>query len=287
MKKRISVVVVALLFVLFSTYAQTTDFLELVKTGTPQIVQDAINSGANMKARDSMGRGPLLVAASNNPDPKVITILLKAGEDVHGLDREGNSCLVWATRNNIEVITALLKAGADVETREPLYDATALMWAASNNPDPKVITALLQYGADVKSRNRDNVTPLMWAAMKNKNVEVILTLLKAGAEFNAQDSGGRTALMWAAHSNPNPKVIEALLDAGSNIKALDFMGRTPLMLAAEANPNPEVIIALLKAGADAKPKDEAGKTAIDYAKSNYSLRVRGADAFRMLQEASQ
>ena len=119
MKERIFVAVVAFLFVLFSTYAQTTDFFELVKTGTPQSVEDAINKGANIKARDSMGRSPLLVAASNNPNPEVITILLKAGEDVNGLDREGNNCLVWAARNNLEVITTLLKAGADVETRDP------------------------------------------------------------------------------------------------------------------------------------------------------------------------
>ena len=240
MKRRIVVAVVLAVLMAAWAHAQTTDFLELVKTATPQSVQDAINKGANIKARDSMGRGPLLVAASNNPNPEVITILLKAGEDVNGLDREGNNCLVWATRNNLEVITTLLKAGADVETRDPLYDATALMWAASDNPDPNVIAALLKYGADIKSCNRDNVTSLMWAAMKNKNAEVIVTLLNAGADLNAQDSGDRTALIWAAHSNPSPGVIAMLLDAGSNIEALDFIGRTPLMSAAEANPNPEV-----------------------------------------------
>ncbi|MGA2766282.1 MAG: ankyrin repeat domain-containing protein [Spirochaetia bacterium] len=287
MKRRIVVAVVLAVLMAASAHAQTTDFLELVKTGTPQSVQDAITKGANTKARDSMGRGPLLVAASNNPNPEVITILLKAGEDINGLDGEGNNCLVWAARNNLEVITTLLKAGADVETREPLYDANALMWAASDNPDPKVITALLNAGSDIKSCNRDNVTTLMWAAMRNKNAEVIVTLLNAGAEVNAQDSGGRTALTWAAKSNPNPGVITTLLDAGSNIEVLDFMGHTPLMIAAETNPSPEVIISLLKAGVDAKAKDNAGKTAFDYAKSNYSLRVRGANVLKQLEEASK
>ena len=87
--------------------------------------------------------------------------------------------------------------------------------------------------------------------------------------------------------NPNPEVVTTLLDTGSNIEAVDFMGRTPLMIAAEADPNPEVIIVLLKAGADAKARDKAGKTAFDYAKTNYYLRVRGVDALRKLQEASQ
>jgi hypothetical protein len=48
-----------------------------------------------------------------------------------------------------------------------------------------------------------------------------------------------------------------------------------------------VIVILLKAGGDAKAKDKTGKTAFDYAKSNYSLKVRGTDAYRQLQEASQ
>jgi ankyrin repeat protein len=286
-KGRIVVAVLAFLLSLVSAYAQKTDFLELVKTGTPQSVEDAINNGANIKAQDAMGHTPLLVAALDNPNPEVITILLKAGADLNGLDGEGNNCLVFAARNNLEVITTLLKAGADIETRDPLYDANALMWAASDNPDPRVVSALLKAGSDVNSRNRDNVTTLMWAAMMNKNAEVVVTLLHAGAEVNAQDSGGQTALMWAAKSNPNPGVIITLLDAGSNIKALDSLGCAPLMLAAEANPNPEVIIALLKAGADAKAKDKAGKTAFDYAKSNYSLRVRGPDALKQLEEASK
>ena len=77
-----------------------------------------------------------------------------------------------------------------------------------------------------------------------------------------------------------------LLKAGSNIEARDLMGRTPLMRAAAANPNPEVILNLLTAGGNAKAKDKAGKTAADYAKSNYGLRLSGADAYRQLQEAS-
>jgi hypothetical protein len=84
-----------------------------------------------------------------------------------------------------------------------------------------------------------------------------------------------------------PQSVEDAINNGADIKALDSLGRTPLMLAAESNPNPEVIIALLKAGADAKAKDKAGKTAFDYARSNYSLRVRGPDALKQLEEASK
>jgi ankyrin repeat protein len=64
-----------------STHAQTTDFFDLVKTGTPQTIQTAINKGADVNAQDSDDWTPLMDAATYNPDPKVIATLLKAGGD--------------------------------------------------------------------------------------------------------------------------------------------------------------------------------------------------------------
>jgi ankyrin repeat protein len=49
--------------------------------------------------------------------------------------------------------------------------------------------------------------------------------------------------------------------------------------------HPEVITVLLKAGGDAKAKNSDGKTAFDYAQKNANL--KGTDAYRQLQEASQ
>jgi ankyrin repeat protein len=80
-------------------------------------------------------------------------------------------------------------------------------------------------------------------------------------------------------------VIATLLKAGADIEARDNYGRTALMWAARHNENPEVIMTLLKAGANAKAKDSKEKTAFDYAKANKML--KGTDALRQLQEASQ
>ena len=46
MRKRIGLASLAFLFALASTYAQTTNFFELARTGTPQDVQAAIDKGA-------------------------------------------------------------------------------------------------------------------------------------------------------------------------------------------------------------------------------------------------
>lgn len=82
-----------------------------------------------------------------------------------------------------------------------------------------------------------------------------------------------------------PQRIQAAIDKGADLKAQDKDGLTALMWAAGYNQNPEVISTLLKAGADAKVKDHAGKAVFDYALDNENL--KGTDAYRRLQEASQ
>jgi ankyrin repeat protein len=237
---------------------QTTDFFELVKNGTPEGVQAAINQGADIKAKDKDGKTPLMCAAQSNPNPEVITTLLSAGAYIEARTNEG-----WTHIENW----------------------TPLMWAALGNQNPAVITTLLKSGADIKAKANDGRTALMLAAAYNPNPEVIMALLSAGAYIEARTNEGWTPLMRAALSNQNPAVITTLLKSGADIKARANDGRTPLMLAAAYNPNPEVIMALLKAGADAKAKDRAGKTVFDWAKGNPKL--KGTDAYRQLQEASR
>ena len=54
-------------------------------------------------------------AAGNNPNPKVITTLVKAGLDVNAQDDLGETALMQAAggNDNPQVVMTLLKAGAD------------------------------------------------------------------------------------------------------------------------------------------------------------------------------
>ena len=48
MRKRIALAIFACFLGLASTYAQTSDFFDVVKTGTPRNVQDALIRGSDM-----------------------------------------------------------------------------------------------------------------------------------------------------------------------------------------------------------------------------------------------
>jgi hypothetical protein len=64
-----------------SVCADDLAFFELVRTGTPQQIQSAIRSGADVNARDMSGWTPLIWAASSNTNPEVIITLLDNGAD--------------------------------------------------------------------------------------------------------------------------------------------------------------------------------------------------------------
>jgi ankyrin repeat protein len=207
--KKLLALVVLMLVAGGSTYAQTTDFFELVRTGTPQSVQAAIGKGADIEAQDGFGRTPLMLAAYNQ-NPEVITTLLTAGADIKARDLDyGFTALMFAAlfNQNPEATITLLKAGADINARDK-RGGTVLMKAAGYNQNPAVITTLLEAGADIAARDEFGETPLMKAAERTENPEVIITLLKAGADAKAKDDAGKTAFAHAVR-NENLKDTDA------------------------------------------------------------------------------
>ena len=235
------------------------DFLDLAKAGSVKQVQEAINQGADLNKRDNDGRTPLMWAAARNPNPEVITVLLKAGADLNARDKDGWTSLMIAAWYNqsSEVITILLKAGADLNARGK-YGWTPLMIAASYNDNPEVLTTLLRAGADLKALDEAGYTVLMHAALSNRNPVMIVTLLKVGADLGAHDANGRTALQTAVRNNPSPDIIITLLQAGADLNEPDTSGWVALMNASALNKNPEVITTLLQAGADLNTRDKDG-----------------------------
>jgi len=75
-------------------------FFALVRTGTPQDVQAAISNGADVNARNSYDKTPLMEAAEYNQHPEVITALLAAGADIKARDILGGTALMLAAENN-------------------------------------------------------------------------------------------------------------------------------------------------------------------------------------------
>ena len=233
-------------------------------------VADCIASGSDIHARAkrhrnvTAGSTPLHMAYAFTRDTAVVSVLLRAGADVHARDDENYQPLHVAARHRSPaMVRTLLQAGAEVDARAEGYryhtgwDWTPLHLAATHNADPEVVGALLAAGADPHVRGYYGETPLHEAAA-NENPAVAALLLEAGADVHARGLAGRTPLHEAADRNGNPAVLAVLLDAGAELEARGTYpdahwahgNMTPLHEAARSNSDPAITTALIEAGAD-------------------------------------
>jgi ankyrin repeat protein len=132
---RVLLSVCFLLVFLASSASAAPSLVDIAETATADQVRQAAQAGADANAVDAVGRSVLMLAAAYNPDPAVIT--------------------------------ALVKAGAKVNFRGPRA-WTALMMAAYNNPNPAVVEVLLASGANGKLKSDAGYTAFSYAQENEK-----------------------------------------------------------------------------------------------------------------------
>jgi ankyrin repeat protein len=203
------------------------------------------------------------------------------GADLTVRDRRGNTPLLYAAAyGSLDAVRTLLAAGADVNARNG-FDATPLIWAASN---PEKARFLVEHGADVHAKTKQGRTALMIAAACDGCSDLVKLLIAKGADAKMRDTGGTTALQLAAE-NGDIESVRALLAAGADAKGATGIGLTPLygaalncdveaarlllekgevgltpLILSSMYCRPEMIDTLIEAGADVNAKDTRGMT---------------------------
>lgn len=155
--------------ILHYAYAGDTALHLAAAAHQPAIVQDLLNSGANVRARNRRGAEPLHYAADGAPDSvawhpedqaEVVRLLIEAGADPNATDKSGVAPLHRAMRTRCSAaVRELLKCGADARRTNksgstPLQlarQATGRGGAGSataRHEQETIVALLLQYGAD-------------------------------------------------------------------------------------------------------------------------------------------
>jgi ankyrin repeat protein len=159
-----------------------------------------IAAGADVDARDGLGRTPVHVATYAR-QREAIAALAKAGAKLDRLEADRyDAVTIAAVAGDVPTLALLLSLGASAAQTTSRYDGTALIAAAHLGHD-EVVRRLIAAGAPL-----DHVNNLHWTAL----IESIVL----------GDGGPR-----------HQRTLVALVDAGANLQLADRQGNTPLQLA--------------------------------------------------------
>jgi ankyrin repeat protein len=270
--------------------------------GSVGLVQLLAKHGAELNARDALGRTALMMAALS-AQPKLVEELLILGADPAIRDGDGRTALeltpdVYQARiadgapNPTVAVAREIKTILRFYQEEPEFRAT--LGAATPVPLPvsRIIGDYLFGGRGpaqaaveepkqaLPREERKDAAPLeerkapavdakaldqaLAAAVQRLEVKEAAALLAQGADVNVRLGAGRTPLILAAMEGHASLARLLLKQDGVEFDHQDSGGRSALMHAALAD-KPELVIQLLDKGADINLLDGDQQTAYDLA----------------------
>ncbi len=160
---------------------KTKPLIEAIKGSNLDLIETAIECGANVNLADKNGCTPIMVAidsgcGQNNPPYasvfaktiEVLDVLASNGAFLDTADSAGETALIKAAKLNIaNVYDTFIAAEANFDTQDKLGN-TALMYAAFNG-DANVVEQILDGNPDRKVKNKDGLTAFDIAKKWQKN----------------------------------------------------------------------------------------------------------------------
>ena len=223
----------------------------------PDLVRDdllvmklLLKYGAELNARDALGRTALWWAAVFAGKLVNTTFLLAQHADVDAIDADGETPLFGAVRahRDARIIQALVDAYADVNIRGSVGGAQGVPVLNLALDKSELALLLLQAGANPNASDRTSRTALMKVGEGPAALAITRFLLNAGADVNAEDAEGTTVLV-AAIRRGDRVLVQELLQRGAAVN--DQRGERALEEAAYTN-KADLVRLLLEKGANAK-----------------------------------
>lgn len=211
--------------------------------GEPDTVRILIAHGADVDARSTDGRTPLLVAASIRGNSPAVSLLLDKGANPSAASAAGYGAITAVTeaakQGDEPMLRLLLARGANVtKTGAPALafairsECAGCIEAIAGTLPPALLTSAM--GLAAPPLGRAVATPM---------------LLERGGDPQMKNGAGFPILLLAAGSTAMPvDAVKALLARGADIQATGPSGETALELARRHGETP-MVQALLAAGA--------------------------------------
>ena len=174
-----------------------------------------------------------LINATISECDESISILLKAGADVHAKNKDNATAAHFAAGDgSVSRLQTLLDAGCDINT---MSKAGGLLHWAAGKARNDVIKYLLKRGIDVNRLNSEGMPPVIMTAVASNDIGVKY-LVEAGADIGFVVTGNLTALHIASE-NGLLDAVSAIIQTPKGIDCCQVAtadGNLPLHLAAMA-----------------------------------------------------
>lgn len=191
-------------------------------------------------------RGAPLIAASENGNAKIVSMLLECGADVNAKGGPSGNALQAASKRGFKsIVTMLLKSGADMQAPGGYYGYA--LQAASYNGHEHIVRILLREGANVNAHGGTFYNALQAAAFMG-HATIVHMLLENGALVNAtveQRLDNAAAIqpnnaLQAASTTGDEETVRTLLDHGAQVDNYAIS-------AASKTGSPQLVALLLRA----------------------------------------
>jgi uncharacterized protein len=186
-------------------------------SGSVVEIDRLVKEGADLNARDTFGRTPMMVAAFRQDDAAV-RALIEAGANINALEHQSYDVItIAAVLNDLETLKTVLAAGGNARAITSPYSGTALI-AAAHLGHAEVCEALIKARAPL-----DHVNNLGWTALIEaivlgdggaRHQATVEVLIKAGANLNLPDRNGSTPLALARQKG-YAQIAQMLEQAGA------------------------------------------------------------------------
>lgn len=217
----------------------------------------------------------LLMVACMSGCIRSVKILLENHANINDKDVNGDTALIYATRNAgqdtsyLEIVQLLIKNNANTNIRG--YGGyNALMQAAFRRNALMTTLLISEKNTKLNLKDNDGNTALMVCCSKKLSnypmdeinlLSCIKSLLTHGADPNIKNNMGETALMHAC-SRKHTILVEYLVNFHQiNINIQDNMGQTALMIASIKN-HKDILQLLFQKKADVHLKNHRGESAL-------------------------
>ena len=190
----------------------------------------------------------------------ILSLLVNAGADVNGRNKDGVTPLELAIENKITShIKFYADHGADINSKDQKGNTPLIMALKPTDSSDKTLETILNK-QNIDSLDSDGNTPLITAIITDASQEKIQYILSLTDDVNARNSAGNTALYLTVLKNR--KAIGAkLLAKNADIFSTNNKNNSPL---SQALKNPQIMEWLITSKT-IKDTDGIGNTALHYA----------------------